>query len=1070
MEADMARSQRRYSRRVYSTASAGQRRFRPALEFLEGRDLPDATPLMVTTSADSGAGSLREAIMTANTQTGPTTIDFAIGSGEQTIALLSVLPAITSPVVLDGTTQPGFSGTPLIVITGNPPLGSGTLANGLDVQANGSTIMGLCINGTYTQSDLFLESKGNTVQGNFFGTNAMGTAADGSTQTTGIVSNGGGNTIGGTTSQARNIISGNGFGIRAGGSDVVEGNYIGTDVTGAIALGNTTGIQSSGIIGGTQPGAGNVISGNTGDGLVIFSQAIVEGNMIGTNAAGSAALGNENGVRVFQGQNTIGGTVAGAGNTISGNKGDGILFTLEESQGGNVVEGNFVGTDPSGVKSIPNGTAGISVLFGQGITIGGTTASAENIISGNSGFGVYMVGGGISPTTGNVILGNHIGTNLAGSSALANGADGIAIIGATGNTIGGSTSAAGNIISGNGEFGMILASATGFNPDNNVIQNNKIGTDMGGAAAIANAFDGVYVSGGSNNNISSNLISGNGRFGVFLLGQSTSTGMVDSSNNAVQGNSIGVSQGGAVLGNTDDGVALFDGAINNTIGGTTSATGNIISGNARFGVYLNGSGTTGNVIEGNSVGTNASNATGLGNTLYGVVLIGAANNTIGGAATGAGNVVGDNGEFGILLTGGANGNLVQGNSVGVGSDGTKLPNTLDGIAVVASSNNTVGGTAAGTGNIVDDNARFGVFLTGDASGNFVQGNLIGVNAAGTAAAGNTDDAVALADGANGNTIGGTATNAGNVLSGNGRFGVFLTDRVTTDNVIEGNTIGLNEAAAAALSNTFDGIAILNGANSNTIGGTTSGAGNAIAANGRFGILLGAASGVNVIEGNTIGTNSAGKTGLGNALDGIGIIGSAINSIGGTVTGAGNVISGNARFGVFMDGVGATSNVLEHNVIGLAPNGSTALANTFDGVAVFDGAANNTIGGTATGQRPVRQRPLWCLLQRHRHQRQCAGRQPHRRGRSRSGRGQHLRWCRPPGRCLGQFSGRQRQRRRQHHCGQRSLWGPARLYPHRQFPRREFHRYQCHRRHGPWKHEQRRVHRAGIDRQHRGWNL
>src|SRR5262249_34726409 len=158
-----------------------------------------------------------------------------------------------------------------------------------------------------------------------------------------------GNTIGGTTTGARNIISGN---INDGvlihneaSANLVEGNFIGTNPKGT-ALHNQVGvvIDSDGnTIGGTTPGAGNVISGNTvrvgidflGDGNVI------QGNRVGTNPAGNAALSNSIGIRIASSGNTIGGAVAGADNVISGNN-FGIFLATTASQ--NLLQGNFVGT------------------------------------------------------------------------------------------------------------------------------------------------------------------------------------------------------------------------------------------------------------------------------------------------------------------------------------------------------------------------------------------------------------------------------------------------------------------------------------------------------------------------------------------------------------------------------------------------------------------------------------------------------------------------------------------------------------------------------------------------------
>jgi len=844
---------------------------------------------MVTTASEGGPGSLLQAITTANTQTGPTTIDFAIGSGVQTIEIGSELPPITSPIVLDGTTQPGYSGTPLIVLT---QIGD-TFQTPLDIQADGCTIRGLVINDF--PSNILLGSSNNVVEGNFLGTDATGTSSgNGYAINSDVTIYGNNNTIGGTTSAARNVIAGEGVGItiesppenpsQTSGNNLIQGNYIGTDVTGTTAVGpEYYGIEATvnsynTTIGGSAAGAGNVISGSVigagglaGYGVYLYGSGnVVQGNKIGTDAAGDAALPNQSGgIDMLYQNNTIGGAAPGAGNLISGNSGPGINIVGGSNS---LVQGNFIGTDATGTTALSN--------FGGGVyDSGDNNTLTDNVIAGNGQFGVQVPG-----HTGTILQGNKIGTNASGTVALPNTGVGVSIFEGNGNTIGGITPGAGNIISGNEGTGIVLDSA-----DDNLAQGNLIGTDATGTTPLAN-------------------------------------------------------QGGGIL--------LENLALNNTVGGSASGAGNVIAGispfdMSQYGILLS-SGPTGNIVQGNLVGTNASNALTLGTGLYGVAVLDANDNTIGGTAAGAANVLGNSTDFGLLLGNGASGNVVQGNDVGLGTSGVALPNGLDGIAVVTSANNTIGGTATGAGNVISDNDRFGVFLNAmGTSGNLLQGNLIGTNAAGTAALPNTFDGVAVFNGAADNTIGGNVAGAANVLSGNDRFGVYFNGSGTSGNVVQGNTIGLNLSGAAALANTYDGIAVLNDASDNTLGGTASGAGNILAANGQFGILLNGVSNT-LVQGNVIGTNTADASKLGNALDGIAVVAGTNNTLGGTAAGAGNVISGNDRFGVFLNGTGTSGNVLQGNRMGTNAAGTDALPNAFDGVAVFNGAADNTIGGTATG--------------------------------------------------------------------------------------------------------------------------
>ena len=245
----------------------------------------------VTNTNDTGAGSLRQAIQNANANGGADTIDFNIaGAGVKTINVMSALPAITGTVVIDGTTQPGFASTPLIEIDGQTQSYEGLY---LDTGSDGSTIKGLAIN-HFMRAILINTSSNNVVVGNFLGTDATGTVAK--PNWAGVATRTSNNIIGGTSAADRNIISGNSVdgiqitGASGGSGNVVMGNYIGLDVTGTVDLGNTNqGVAlyngaKDNIIGGTAAGAGNVISGNNGEGVRVVTSGttgnVVVGNLI----------------------------------------------------------------------------------------------------------------------------------------------------------------------------------------------------------------------------------------------------------------------------------------------------------------------------------------------------------------------------------------------------------------------------------------------------------------------------------------------------------------------------------------------------------------------------------------------------------------------------------------------------------------------------------------------------------------------------------------------------------------------------------------------------------------------
>jgi hypothetical protein len=526
---------------------------------MEGRLL--LTTYVVTSVNDSGTGSLRQAILNANTDTGTDTITFNIsGSGIQTINPATPLPAVTNPVVIDGTSQPGFSGSPLIELAGT---NAGPGANGLTIAAGSSTVRGLVID-SFKANGIALESKGsNVIAGNYIGTDVTGTvpAANGSSGVN--ILSGSNNVIGGTTPADRNLLSGNaGYGLAISGSNTqVLGNFIGTDVSGFAALGNTSGIYvfgSNNTIGGTVPSAGNFISGNTIDGVYLPSGSgnVIQANVIGTDVSRLVALPNgRDGIHVASpaGGNTIGGLAPGAGNLISGNSYTGVSI----ASAGNQVQGNWIGVDATGGAALANA---------NGVNLSGSSnLIAANVISANSLDGLSISG------ASNTIQANLIGTNTTGTVGLGNNQDGIYLTQANGNLIGGAGPSTGNIISANGGSGINLQSGS-----NNVIQGNVIGADITAANSLGNGRTGVYVA-GSNNTIggtiagAGNVIFYNGGDGVAVDG---ATG------DAIQQNSIGLNGGLGIdlLNNGDNktaapvltAVTLGDGTT--TIDGTLAST------------------------------------------------------------------------------------------------------------------------------------------------------------------------------------------------------------------------------------------------------------------------------------------------------------------------------------------------------------------------------------------------------------------------------------------------------------------------------------------------------------------
>jgi titin len=262
------------------------------------------------------------------------------------------------------------------------------------------------------------------------------------------------------------------------------------------------------------PGAGNLISGNQRNGIDLNGSGnLVQGNRIGTDVTGTQALGNGfDGVFIgAAGGNTIGGTAAGAGNLISGNRDDGI-----ELDGGlALVQGNQIGTDFTGTQALGNGFDGVAVAGDSLDTLGETAAGAGNLISGNARDGIEIVYG-----LNNTIQGNHIGTDITGTQALGNGRNGITLI-ASSTTVGGTTAAA-NIIAANGGSGVVISGVQGY-ARFSLIESNFIGTDATATLNMGNAADGVTINQSASNNTiggtaagAGNVIAFNGHDGVLV--------------------------------------------------------------------------------------------------------------------------------------------------------------------------------------------------------------------------------------------------------------------------------------------------------------------------------------------------------------------------------------------------------------------------------------------------------------------------------------------------------------------------------------------------------------------------
>ena len=393
-----------------------------------------ATTYNVTNVNDSGAGSLRQAILDANGHAGADTIAFNIpGSGVHTIVIASNMDAITSPVTIDGYTQSGASpnthpvgqglNTVLRIEIDCTAAGGGIGASCMTINggAEGSIVRGLVVNRSPIPA--IIANAQTTIEGCFVGTDPTGTVAHGNG--TGLRTDGGTGTVfGGTTPAARNLISGNGHGILfgplgfGGSGHFVQGNLIGTDISGLAAIPNNNGIgiafgTTTLLIGGTDVAARNVISGNSNAGLTYAAgtpagnNAVVEGNFFGTDVTGMAPLPNLFAVGGNDGGLTLGGSAPGAGNVLSGHTGGAMYVNCCS-----ILKGNFIGVAADGVTPMGNAGNGIDV-YGSGNTIGGPNPGDGNVIAYNGaavsgGAGIVVMGGG---RVNNSIRGNAIFEN-----------------------------------------------------------------------------------------------------------------------------------------------------------------------------------------------------------------------------------------------------------------------------------------------------------------------------------------------------------------------------------------------------------------------------------------------------------------------------------------------------------------------------------------------------------------------------------------------------------------------------------------------------------------------------------
>ena len=636
-------------------------------------------------------------------------------------------------------------------------------------------------------------SNGVYIYGNYIGTNAAGTVAIANSR--GIKTNGGNTNIviGGNTAGHRNVISGNtntAIEILGGSGVTVKGNYIGIKADASAALQNGKGIVIGNgalntMIGGTNVGDGNVISGNNGTGLEIQSSTTVKGNKIGTDPNGTLDMGN-NGSGILVSSNgavTIGDPATNGLNIISGNATDGITINGGANSYAITISGNYIGTNAEGTTAIANNGAGVKVQFApNGVTVNvGNLGSATmtNLISGNGADGVNIINGLTR------VFSSYIGTNAAGTGAVANMGVGVNI-NATNAIIGNNSLSTGfNVISGNNARGIYV----GNNGKSAIISGNYIGTSFDGTASIPNP-DGIFVEnnpelvtiGQSSSATMTNVISGNGGTGIKVVGSedilifSSAIGTNAAGTGAVSNGTFGISadNSGFTIGNND------------LTGGF-----NIISGNSGTGIVIsspNGSGK----ISGNIIGLDITGSAKIANGWAGIYIKNASTSglTIGDSVSAtATNVISGNNEHGIAIEGTDN---IKVYSSIIGADknqtaSTTIGNASAGIRINNSNAVIIGNTQGAGWNVISNNNGPGIRVGGNNV--TIQGNFISTDRTKTHDLGNVGEGIAIDGGKSGTIIGGTTAGLGNIIRYSDSFGILASNGAV--DLIRGNLIFQN---------------------------------------------------------------------------------------------------------------------------------------------------------------------------------------------------------------------------------------------------------------------------------------
>ncbi len=773
-----------------------------------------AATFTVSNTNAAGAGSLQQAILDANASSGADLIHFNIASGGLTIAPTNALPIITEPVTIDGSTQPGFVSAPIIELNG---AGAGAAVDGLKVNTSNSVIRALVINRFLGDGIEITNGANNTVEGCYLGLNLAGLTDQGNTLNGILITNAANNTIGGLTAASRNYISGNNQnGVVIGGdfatNNVLFGNLIGLNVSNADLGNSADGVRVQGpanLIGGSASGARNIISGNNSEGIVIIaagSNSIVRGNFIGTDSTGALDRGNSSdGIWVGVSGVIIGGNNPGEGNLISGNAGDGIELNGLTAIN-NVVLGNIIGANAAGTSGLPNASGILITTSSRSNIVGGLTAGAANLIAFNTGDGIGVAAAAANTNNtfrGNAIFSNgNLGIDLgtAGISANdsndadtgANQMQNFPVLSAATNTVSG-TVIVGTLNSRPSTtyeiefYSNIQPNPLGSGEGQTYLGATTINTDGSGNGSFSVSFPVVALAGryisatatdpfGNTSEFSTNTLA--------VLAQTGGTFTVVNTNDSGPGSLRQAILDVNAASTIGDQIQFAITNLSTTISPASAlpaiADPVMIDGYTQSGAVANTSPQAFNgVVRVRLAGTSA------GTGANGLTLSGG-NSTVRGLM-----ITGFNGD-GLELSG-LGGNVVEGCVIGLDAAGADQGNVANGIFITGSSNNIIGGATLAARNVISGNNGGGLEIVGGlAWNNQVLNNLIGVDQTSALARGNTGDGVLLNTSSRSTRVGGVLLNEANVIANNSASGITVAAAVAnTNNTIRGNAIFAN---------------------------------------------------------------------------------------------------------------------------------------------------------------------------------------------------------------------------------------------------------------------------------------